>query len=505
MNFAEFHFLRPWWLLALLPAALLLVLLIQRKQSQGNWLEVCDPELLPFLLEDKPVAKRSYSLFAGSLACLLTIIALAGPTWQRLPTPAFRNDAALVIALDLSPSMDATDIKPSRIAKARYKIADLLKLRKDGQTALLVYGGDAFTVTPLTSDTATIASQLEALTTDIMPSPGTNTGTAIQKAVDLLQQAGVAQGHILLVTDGIDADSATMAEQSLDAYRLSVLGIGTVDGAPIRRPGGGFVKDGNGNIVIARLDTAALTALAQSSRGVYQAVTAGDDDVDTLGKFFNIVSGEDKTEAGNLLLTQWDEKGPWLLLLVLPWAAFRFRKGLLLWLGLCLLPFPKDSQALDWQTLWKNPNQRAEQAFKLEQYQQAADQFETPDWRAAAQYKAGQYQQAAETLKNAQTADQYYNRGNALAQAGQLQEALQAYNQTLKLEPDHGDAKYNQDLVEKKAARATEAAKPTATAATKSARTKQSTVQPTIGTAKTTGQANRTTKPVSTKSGRSTG
>jgi len=107
----------------------------------------------------------------SGLAAWLTIIALAGPTWQRLPSPAFRNESALIIALNLSASMDAADIKPSRIAKARYKIADLLKQRKDGQTALLVYGGDAFTVTPLTSDVATISSQLEALTTDIMPSP----------------------------------------------------------------------------------------------------------------------------------------------------------------------------------------------------------------------------------------------------------------------------------------------------------------------------------------------
>lgn len=449
MNFAEFHFLRPWWLLALLPAALLLLLLIKHRQGRGSWAEVCDAELLPYILVDRPQERRRGGLVAGGLMCLLTIIALAGPTWQRLPSPAFRNDSALVIALDLSMSMDAADIKPSRIAKARYKIADLLKQRKDGQTALLVYGGDAFTVTPLTSDTATITSQLEALSTDIMPSPGTDTGIAIRKAVELLQQAGLAKGHILLVTDGVDADSAALADRWLGDYRLSVLAVGTPEGAPIRQTGG-FLKDAKGDIVVARLDAEALAALAQKGHGIYQQVTAGDDDVDNLGRVFNAATADGKNQDGNLLLQQWDEKGPWLLFLVLPWAALRFRKGLLLWGVLCLMPFPRDSQALDWQSLWQNPDQRARQAFDQQQYQQAADQFENPDWRAAAQYKAGQYQEAAETLKDAQTADGHYNRGNALAQAGRLQEALQAYSQALQLEPSHQDAQFNKDLVEKK-------------------------------------------------------
>lgn len=449
MNLAEFHFLRPEWFLALLPAALLLALLIKNRQSRGSWTEVCDAELLPFILDDKPLERRRGGIAAGALACLLTVIALAGPTWQRLPSPAFRNDSALVIALDLSVSMDATDIKPSRIAKARYKIADLLKQRKDGQTALLVYGGDAFTVTPLTSDTATIASQLEALNTDIMPSPGTNAGVAIQKAVELLRQAGLAKGHILLVTDGVDADSAALADSWLGDYRLSVLAVGTPEGAPIQQAGG-FVKDAGGNIVVARLDVEALEKLAQKGHGVYQAVTAGDDDVDNLGRVFNAAAADGKNQDSNLLLQQWDEKGPWLLLLVLPWAALQFRKGLLFWGLLCLLPLPRNSQALDWQSLWQTPNQRAQQAFKQQQYQQAAEQFDNPNWRAAAQYKAGEYQRAAETLKDTQTAEGHYNRGNALAQAGQLQEALQAYQQALKLDPGNQDAQYNKDLVEKK-------------------------------------------------------
>lgn len=445
---AAFHFLRPWWLLSIIPAALLLYLSAQHKYRRGDWTTVCDAELLPFILRDTPDRVRPGGWIGAALAGLLCILALAGPTWERIPSPAFRNDSALVIALDLSQSMNAADIKPSRISRARYKISDILKQRKDGQTALLVYSGDAFTVTPLTTDTATINSQIEALTTDIMPSPGSNTGVAIEKATDLLHQAGLAQGDILLVTDGADADSISQADRLLGDYRLSVLAMGSPEGAPIPVPGG-FLKDSQGNIVVARLDSAELSQLAGNGHGIYQPVTADDSDVERLGGLFNQVKSNDSTEKTNVLLEQWKEAGPWLLLLVLPWAALRFRKGLLTLALLCLLPLPKPAAALDWQSLWHTRDQRGQQAFQQQQYQQAAEQFSNPDWRAAAQYKAGQFQEAAETLKDTRTADGHYNRGNALAKAGQLQEAIQAYQAALKLDPNHADAKHNKELLEK--------------------------------------------------------
>lgn len=447
MSFDDFHLLRPWWLLALLPAGLLLIGLARNRLARGDWSEICDAELLPYILQDKPVQHRRRSLLGAVWVCLCGIFALAGPTWERLPSPAFRNDSALVIALDLSKSMNAADIKPSRLSRARYKIADLLKQRKDGQTALLVYSGDAFTVTPLTTDVATINSQLEALTTDIMPSPGSNTQTAIQSSVALLKQASLTQGHILLVTDGTDADSVEQAGDLLHDYRLSVLAIGTENGAPIPVPGGGFLKDASGNIVVAKLEGSLLSQLAANGHGHYQNLTANDDDIHALGTLFNRAETTSDQPQQDLLLQQWQDNGPWLVLLIVPWAALRFRKGLLSLALLTVLPWPHEAQALDWQSLWQTQNQRAQQAFNQQQYQQAAEQFDDPNWRAAAQFRAGQYQQAAETLKDTQTADGHYNRGNALAKAGQLQPALQAYQQALKLDPQHADAQHNADVI----------------------------------------------------------
>ncbi len=449
MNLAEFHFIRPYWLLAFIPGVLIVALMLRNKLGHGNWSAVCDAELLPYLLQEKAVNQSRWQLTTGTIAAFLVIIALAGPTWQRVPSPVFRNESALVIALDLSRSMDAEDIKPSRLIRARYKIADILKKRKDGQTALVVYSGDAFTVTPLTDDTETIDSQLSALTTDIMPSEGSNTEFALEKAVELLKQAGMQKGQILLITDGVNVDNTMTAVKALDGYSLSILGVGTADGAPIPLPEGGFLKDEQGTIVIPKLNESDLARLAKAGKGVYQIITANDADIQTLLANMDTPVQQKGKENKSLLLDQWEDKGPWLLLLVLPLAALSFRKGLLCVALLLLLPLPKNSYAFEWQDLWQSKNQQAQQAYKNNQFEQAAKLFENPDWKAAAYYKAGEYDKALEDLKNSQTALGAYNQGNALAQSGQLEQAIKAYEKGLKLNPDDEDAKYNKELVEK--------------------------------------------------------
>ncbi len=450
LNIAEFHFIRPYWLLALIPAIALFFLLLKNKLNQGNWSKVCDSELLPYILQQKPAhKKRRWSLLAGALSSLLVIFALAGPTWEKLPSPIFRNDAALVIALDLSSSMDASDIKPSRLAKAKFKISDILKQRRDGQTALLAYAGDAFAVTPLTEDTETINNQLVELTTDIMPSQGSNASLALKKALELLKQAGQQQGDILLITDGANFDDTIEIVNSLANYRLSILGVGTAEGAPIKKASGGFVKDEQGNIVVPKLDSNELSRLSKKGNGLYNRITNSSEDIENLMDYWGNPREKDENSDDDLLIDQWNEKGSWLLLLVLPLAALQFRKGLLSIALLFILPFPNTSQAFEWNDLWHSKNQQAQKNFNRKNYQQAGEQFDTPEWKAAAQYKAGEYQQAAETLKNEKSAKGLYNRGNALAKAGNLQEAINAYSQSLQKDPDNEDAKFNQQLTKK--------------------------------------------------------
>ncbi|MGH8551013.1 MAG: vWA domain-containing protein, partial [Methylococcales bacterium] len=256
INFGEFHFLRPDWFWALPVLFLLAVFWLRRSLSRGSWAEVCDARLLPYILEHRSVGNSRVPWLLFVLASLLSLIALAGPVWKRLPAPVYRNESALVIVLDLSRSMDAEDIRPSRLSRARFKISDILQQRKDGLTALVGYAHEAYTVAPLTDDSATISNQLPALETSIMPAQGSRTSPALERAVELLQQSGNPSGNILLITDGVDSKASDTAEElSRDGYRLSVLGIGSEAGAPIPMEGGGFIKDAGGNIVVSRLET----------------------------------------------------------------------------------------------------------------------------------------------------------------------------------------------------------------------------------------------------------
>ena len=451
---SEFHFLRPLWLLAILPLAGFSWHLIRLGREGGDWRRVCDPALLPYILvhdSGGEPARRASWLF--TLGGILAIVALAGPVWERLPVPAFRNDAALVIALDLSRIMEATDIKPSRLERARYKIADLLKQRKDGLTALLVYSGDAFTVTPLTDDTGTINSQLSALTSDLMPAQGSRADLALEQAARLLKQAGLARGDVLLMTDGGSLSKAFDTAKSLKAqgYRVSVLGVGNEEGAPVPLPEGGFLEDSKGNIIISKLAAPALRQLTEDGGGMYRKLTLDNADLSGLLPFFNqqMQSAQINSGGNDIKVEQWEERGVWLLLLLLPIAALAFRRGYLVALVLLALPVPKPAQAWEWQDLWQTRDQRASQAFQAGDPAKAAETFDNPAWKATAHYKAGQYEEAAKSFHGQESADAKYNLGNAFAKQGQYAQAVAAYNHALKLNPNHEDARYNKELVEK--------------------------------------------------------
>jgi len=449
---SDFHFIRPYYLLAFLPMILIMVFLFRNRQSQNLWLKVCDQDLLPFLIKKKQLTSHRWSLITSLIAVFFSIIALAGPSWERLPAPVFRDTSALIIALDLSSSMNAEDVKPSRLIRARYKISDILQHRKEGQTALIVFTDDVFVVTPLTNDGETIKSQLSALATEIMPNQGNNANLALKKAVNLFKQAGLSKGNILMVTDGVDVDNAlnyssTIAKQ----FSVSVLAVGTDSGAPIVLPNGGFLKDAQGTIVIPKVETEKLSKLAQAGGGVYQALTENDTDIENLISFFDsFIQQQQSQENANQLYTLWNDKGPWLLLVILPLAAFGFRKGLLS-LILLFLMIPDNSYAFEWQDLWQRKDQQAYQAFQQHEFNQAAELFSSPEWKAAANYQAGKYEEALKnfTTKPKNTSDDFYNQGNALAKVGQLEQAIKAYEQALSINPENSDAQYNKELLKK--------------------------------------------------------
>jgi Ca-activated chloride channel family protein len=452
----SFHFLRPAWFLALIPLAVVLVMAWRRRAAGRSWQAVVDSQLLPHLLLDGGGRSSAWIMAGLILGAVLAVTALAGPVWDKLQQPVFRRESALVMLLDLSRSMDATDLQPSRLQLAKFKLRDILARRKEGDTALVVYAADPFVVTPLTNDVATIDRQLSSLTTDLMPAQGSRASRAIAKAMVLLQQSGAVHGNVLLITDGVDngvTDQLHAAVKKLVAggYRLSVLGVGTTAGAPIPLADGGFFKDGGGAIVLPKLDEPPLARLAADGHGIYRRLAANDSDTDALIQTFD--SGwrpQHAQRVAGMKSDQWREAGPWLLIPLVFLAALVFRRGyLLVMCVVVLLPMPRSAYAFDWHDLWQRPDQRGAQALAAQQPRQAAKLFKDPQWRAAAHYRAGDYQAALKDLEKQPSAAAAYNRGNALAHLGKYKQALDAYEDALKRDPDFKDATYNRDLVKK--------------------------------------------------------
>lgn len=452
---AEFHFLRPGWLLAFIPLALLLCWLARRARAGGAWEGVCDAALLPHILAAGQGRAGRTPLFLLGLGAALGIIALAGPAWERLPRPVFERQAALVIALDLSYSMYARDIQPSRLERARFKIADLLALRQEGQTALLVYAGGPFTVAPLTSDGNTIKAQLAALSPEIMPAPGSEAGRAIDAAMALMAQGGHGAGHILLVTDGVSPTAeARFKAAGAKGYPVSILALGTEAGAPINMADGRLLEDRAGRIVIPRLNPRELRRLARLSGGRYEAGRIMDDDIQRLNAFFN--SGSAPASAGGAAdqwADQWHEAGAGLVLLILPLAALAFRRGYIGLLAGFMLLRPDPALALDWRDLWLNKDQQAMRALRDNRPEAAAGLFRDRGWRAAAEYRAGRYAEAEALLQDQIDERGWYNKGNALARQGRYREASAAYAEVLRQNPAHADAAHNKALLEELLAR----------------------------------------------------
>jgi Ca-activated chloride channel family protein len=450
---SQLHFLRPLWFLALLPALLLALIFTLRQGKDSAWERSIDVDLLPHLIESQHSKPASNPIYLIALGWLLAIIALAGPVWEKTPQPVHEREDALIILFDLSRSMYATDIKPDRLTAARRKLLDLLKLRNEGVTGLVVYSGDAHLVSPLTDDANTIAEMIPAVAPEFMPAPGSQLAPALKLAHSLFKDAGVSSGRIVIVTDEIRdiAESQNIARQHRYTFPISVLGLGTAEGAPI--PGtkltrdGGYLKDFTGTIIVPGVDFEALKDFANLAGGRFARMSLVDTDLEYLLADEPLLDQQQFREMERDF-DIWMEKGPWLLLLLLPLAALSFRRGWL-WsvLLICCLPTDRAYASL-WDDLWQTRDQQAIAAMNQGNAEQAASLFEDPQWKASAQYKAQNFNGAAEQFQTDPSQQGRYNLGNALAKQGKYEEAIQAYTAALELAPDHEDAQFNKQLVE---------------------------------------------------------
>ncbi len=459
----DFHFLRPEWFWVLIPAIILFALLRYRQSSTSRWEKAIDPDLLPYLLETSTgtVSKNPFSLLL--VAWILATIALAGPVWEKTPQPVHEREDALVVLLDLTRSMYAADVKPNRLVRARRKLIDLLKKRNEGITGLIVFAGDAHAVSPLTDDNNTIIAMIPALTPAIMPAPGSQLAPALRRAMKLFQDAGVASGRILIITDEIRdaAEAQAVARDYRYSYPISVLAVGTQEGAPVplsvpvygTTPAGpasaqaGYLKDRRGNLVIPKVNIQNLQDFATLAGGRFSMMTLADHDLDYL------LADEPLMENETFRVLErdfdvWFEEGPWLLLLLLPLASLAFRRGWVWCFALLLIMPPERAQAGLWDDLWQTRDQQAMRALNKGNSSDAAKLFESTQWKGSAHYKSESYNEAGNQFARIDSGDSKYNLGNALAKQGKYEEAIEAYSQSLEFKAENEDATFNKKLLE---------------------------------------------------------
>jgi Ca-activated chloride channel family protein len=447
-EFDAIHFIRPLWLL-LLPLVFLLPWAWKRsRRPSGDWARVCDPHLLRWLsVKQVSEQARGIGAWLGAATLLVAILALAGPSWQKLPHSSFSARDARVIVFDLSRSMLAKDLRPNRLTRARFQLADLLASTEEGQVGLVGYGGDAYVVSPLTSDMNTIANLLPALSPDIIPVAGSRADLALEVAAALLERSGMSRGEVILVTDSVTSRDAARARGLRDKGILtSVLAVGTPEGAPIPS-GGGFVTDRAGNVVIARMNRGELRALAEAGGGKYTELGASSN----VSELWLEQDGSEFTRRDDALGERWKDAGPWLVLLLLPLALAGFRRGLFFVIPVLLangLFIPQPAHAGWWEDVWLRKDQQAYAALAENDPARAAVLAKNPDLSGEAWFRSGEFSNARNAWSVKDSADAHYNRGNALAHLGEYDAAIQAYDSALALEPDMQDALHNRALVE---------------------------------------------------------
>lgn len=411
----NFHFLRPWFLLLLIIPAVFYFILFKNDENLSSWEKVCDKKLLDFLLIKGNNRRRKFSVFLIYAGLIFSVLATAGPTWQKEEQPFLVNNNPVMILLNLSTDMQQTDISPNRLTRAKMEIISLLeqKALADAESGLIVYTAEPFMVSPLSNDAGLIANLLPAVDVDIMPLNGDRPDRAIDMAVEKIKAAGYTRGSVVLfgAAAGTDLKAALSA-----AGKAAAAGI---------------------NINTVNVSTESNAGLAQIARaGGGLAVSSASVDMSRLVRHMTEKTINDKKESMDFSEI-WKDFGYYLLFIPLLCCLYFFRRGLLVMAFICLISSPASAG------FFLNDNQEAMKFYEKGEYEKAAGHFKDEQWQASSWYQAGDYVRAADLFAKAKDVEGVYNYGNALAKSGDIGGAIKQYEEVLKQNPDHEDAKYN--------------------------------------------------------------
>ncbi|WEJ69767.1 VWA domain-containing protein [Pseudomonas sp. PSE14] len=452
IDLSAFHFLRPLWLLVLIPGVLLPLLWARRHDLARRLDGVIAPHLLKHLVITPRDNQRLRPVHLLAALLVLGGVAAAGPTWEQDRPDFLDNRAPLILAVDLSASMDADDVPPSRLAAAKHKLHDLIQRRAGSRVALLAYAGSAHLVLPATDDPALLDSFLQALSTRLIERSGKDALGSIRLAKRLLA-AEQSPGTLVLVTDGADASQFDAIGQELQGSDLQVLvlAVGSQDGGLLPGANGQSRLDDQGRPQLGRFDAEGLKGLADAANAPLGSLTLNDDVLDWIElhaqQHFQAVRGDDQT-------VHWKDAGYWLCWPLLLLALFSVRRGwrvhwlsgVLLALGLGLPPQPAHAGAL--ADAFFTPDQQGRWAFEHGHYPQAAEHFDDAYWKGLAAYRAAEFDVALASFARLDSAPGYFYLGNTYVRLSKFEQAIAAYQQALRVQADFPEAQANLALAQ---------------------------------------------------------
>jgi Ca-activated chloride channel homolog len=453
------HFIRPWWLLLCLPAVGLAYYWWRQQRSEHDLSRVIAPHLLKHLLIHPVAPSRLRPAYLLSALLSLGAIAVAGPTWEQ-ERPAFmENRAPLILAVDLSPSMDATDIAPSRLIAVKHQLQDLVQRRAGARTGLLVYAGSAHMVLPPSDDPALLNSFIQALSTELLDSPGKNLLAVTQQALQLLAPEHMP-ATLVVFTDGAERKQLpalrSLLAESQAPLQVLIVAVGQHSTGILLQANGQPRVDRDGQPVSGSFGRDDLQALASASHAPIASLSQNNDILDWIelhAEQHLLAASGAKSEL------RWRDAGYWLSWLLLPLAWLSLRRGwrvnwlaLLLLSGGLLLPAPP-ARAGALADAFFSADQQGRWAFAQGRYLEAAEHFSDPYWQGLAAYQGADFKaalasfQRLTTAPGPQQANAWLYVGNCQARLHQYPQALAAYEQALALRPGFAQAQANHALV----------------------------------------------------------
>lgn len=414
-----FHFLRPWLLLLLILPLWFYGRYFHGRNNQSSWEKVCDKKLLSYLLVKGSSAQRKIMAWLGMLGILTAIFAAAGPSWVKIEIPALAPENPLMIVLNMSSEMKGRDLTPTRLERAKFEIKDLLQQLRGNQTGLEVYTSEPFLIAPLTEDNEIIANLLPAVDFNIMPANGDRLDRAIALAVEKMQAAGFQQGNILVFTPDVGQrlDLALEAAKQAAAAGFKV-NIAAAASQPNEK----------------------LQLAAEAGKGKFFNLGVADNGLAAFAQALN--QAPERLEKSKNWQSVWLDYGYYLLLVPLLCCLYFFRRGILV-LAFLLAAQPAEAG------FFLNADQEGLKQFNQGIYEKAAQNFKDSRWRGATYYRLGNYEQAYRQFANNNDVTSLYNQGNALAKGGKIEEAIKKYEEVLKQQPDHDDAKFNLEYLKR--------------------------------------------------------